>query len=303
MRPFDLNDLIVGLEAMLRRLLVANIEVRFAFGAGLSPVLADPGQVEQVVLNLAVNARDAMPQGGKLTIETSEAELDAVYAAAHEGVNPGRYVMLAVSDTGTGMDPVTQARIFQPFFTTKEPGKGTGLGLSTVDAIVRQHGGHVWLYSEPGTGTVFKVYLPRALEAAAAEAAPALPPVERRGTETVLLVEDTQAVRALVARVLEGLGYTVLEASDASMAEIVAARHHGKIDLLLTDVVMPGDSGPELARRLSAARPGLRVLYTSGYADDAVVHHGVVAAGAAYLQKPFTPDALARKTREVLDQG
>lgn len=302
MRPFDLNDLITGLEAMMRRLLAANIEVRFAFGTGLSPVLADPGQIEQVVLNLAVNARDAMPQGGKLTIETGEADLDAIYAAAHEGVSPGRYVMLAVSDTGVGMDPVTQARIFQPFFTTKEPGKGTGLGLSTVDAIVRQHGGHVWLYSEPGKGTAFKVYLPRAA-AAAVETPAAAAQASPRGSETVLIVEDTQAVRALVARVLEGLGYNVLEASDASMAEVVASRHAGAIHLLLTDVVMPGDSGPELARRLSAARPTMRVLYTSGYADDAVVHHGVVAAGAAYLQKPFTPDALARKAREVLDQG
>ena len=303
MRPFDLNELITGIEQMLRRLLAANIQTRFALTAGLSPVLADPGQIEQVVLNLAVNARDAMPQGGKLTIETAESELDATYAAAHEGVSPGRYVMLAVSDTGMGMDSVTQARIFQPFFTTKEVGKGTGLGLSTVDAIVRQHGGHVWLYSEPGKGTVFKVYLPRASEAPAAEAAVQKPAPLVGGTETVLLVEDAQAVRSLVSRVLEGLGYKVLEASDASMAEVVAARHSGTIDLLLTDVVMPGDSGPELAKRLAALRPGLRVLYTSGYADDAVVHHGVVAAGVTYLQKPFTPDALARKTREALDQG
>jgi hypothetical protein len=301
-QPFDLNDLVRGLEAMLRRLLAANIDIRFALASGLSAVLADPGQIEQVLLNLAVNARDAMPRGGKLTIETADAELDATYAAAHQGVSPGRYVMLAVSDTGVGMDPVTQARIFQPFFTTKEPGKGTGLGLSTVDAIVRQHRGHVWLYSEPGKGTVFKVYLPLATEAAApAEAAAPVAPL--RGRETVLVVEDTQAVRALVARVLEGLGYTVLEAADASMAEVVAARHPGVIDLLLTDVVMPGDSGPELARRLAGTRPGMRVLYTSGYADEAVVHHGVVAAGAAYLQKPFTPDALARKARDVLDQG
>jgi signal transduction histidine kinase len=298
-RPVDVNDVVRGLESMLRRLLAANIEVRFALGQGIGHALADAGQVEQILLNLAVNARDAMPQGGKLTIETANAELDVEYAQAHPGLKPGRYVMLAVSDTGVGMDPPTRARIFQPFFTTKGQ-KGTGLGLSTVDTIVRQHGGHVWVYSEPGHGAVFKVYLPHARASGAAEGespgggAP-------RGEETVLVVEDTHAVRSLVARVLEGLGYTVIEATDAATAEVAAARYAGRIHLLLSDVVMPGATGPELAQRLTEARPGLRVLFTSGYADDAVVHHGVLGAGASYLQKPFTPDALARKVREILD--
>jgi CheY-like chemotaxis protein len=267
----------------------------------LAPAFADAGQVEQVVMNLAVNARDAMPGGGKLTIETGSAELDAGYAAQYNGVRPGHYVMVAVSDTGVGMDSPTQARIFQPFFTTKGPGQGTGLGLSTVDEIVRQHGGHVWLYSEPGRGTVFKVYLPRAAAATAAPAPEAQTNPVPRGSETVLVVEDTHAVRSLVARVLEGLGYRVLEATDAATAELTAARYHGPIHLLFSDLVMPGDAGPQLAERVRAARPEMRVLFTSGYADDAVVHHGWLTPDAAYLQKPFTPDALGRKVREVLD--
>ena len=300
-KPVDVNAIVRGLESMIRRLLAANIEIRLVLGEGVGAGYADAGQVEQVLLNLAVNARDAMPGGGKLTIETGNVELDAIYAAAHENVKPGQYVMLAVSDTGIGMDTPTQQRIFQPFFTTKGPGKGTGLGLATVDAIVRQHGGHVWLYSEPGRGSAFKVYLPRAPVGQAGTPAVEPPRVAPRGTETVLLVEDTHAVRELVARVLEGLGYNVLEATDAATAEVAATRHTGVIHLLLTDVVMPGATGPDLAKRVALARPDIRVLYTSGYADDAVVHHGMLAAGAAYLQKPFTPDALARKVRAVLD--
>jgi signal transduction histidine kinase len=299
-KAVDINAVVRGLESMLRRLLAANIEIRFTLAPDLASALADAGQVEQVLLNLAVNGRDAMPQGGKLTIETANVELDAGYVQGHPEVKAGPYVMLAVSDTGVGMDSPTQARIFQPFFTTKGPGKGTGLGLSTVDTIVRQHGGHVWLYSEPGHGSVFKVYLPQARSRPAGAVAASPPGAPPRGTETVLVVEDTHAVRSLVARVLEGLGYEVIEASDAATAEVAAARYKGPIHLLLSDVVMPGATGPELARRLADARPELRVLFTSGYADDAIVHHGVLGAGTSYLQKPFTPDALARKVRDIL---
>jgi CheY-like chemotaxis protein len=251
-------------------------------------------------MNLVVNARDAMPTGGKLLIETSNTELTEQYSELHQAVAPGSYVMLAVSDTGIGMDAETKARIFEPFFTTKEKGQGTGLGLSTVYGIVKQSEGYVWVYSEPGRGTTFKLYFPRVGEPAAA----LRPPPETAtltGTETILLAEDDEMVRPLAKGLLEKLGYTVLEAENAAQALKVASAHRGAIHLLVSDVVMPGASGRELARRLAATRPDTRVLYVSGYTDDAIVHHGMLEPGLHFLQKPFTPAALARKVREVLD--
>jgi len=253
-------------------------------------------------MNLAVNARDAMPTGGKLTIETANVEHDPDYAREREAALLRRFVMLAVSDTGIGMDEATKARIFEPFFTTKEPGKGTGLGLATVYGIVQQSGGFIWVYSEPGHGTTFKIYLPQVeapLEGRAVGAAPGDLP---RGTETILLVEDAAAVRAVTRQVLERQGYTVLEAAHGAAALQTAAGHPGPIHLLLTDVVMPVLSGRQLADQLARLRPDAKVLYASGYTDDAVVRHGVLEAGISYLQKPFTADSLARKVREVLDR-
>jgi CheY-like chemotaxis protein len=267
---------------------------------GLGRVKADPGQVEQVIMNLAVNARDAMPHGGKLTIETSNIELDENYARDHVAVKPGSYVMIAVTDTGTGMTDKVKSRIFEPFFTTKEVGKGTGLGLSTVYGIVKQSGGYVWVYSELGIGSTFKVYLP------CVDAPAELPPSQirqpaRRGSETVLLVEDEDGVRALMRQVLHKHGYNVLESRHGGEALLMCERHQGKIDLLLTDVVLEQMSGRELAERLLKVRPEMKVLYVSGYADDAIVHHGVLTEGMAFLQKPFTTESLARKVRYVLD--
>ena len=254
-----------------------------------------------MILNLAVNARDAMPTGGKLTIETMNAELSEQYAEFHQPVVPGRYVMLAVSDTGVGMTPEVRAKVFEPFFTTKELGKGTGLGLSTVYGIVKQSGGYVWAYSELGQGSTFKVYLPRVDAPVEVTHRAPEPEGTPAGTETILLAEDDDLLRPLARSLLEKVGYTVLAAANAEEALALASKHPGPIALLVADVVMPGESGRQLGRRLAPLRPETRVLYVSGYTDDAIVHHGLLEPGLNYLQKPFTPAALARKVREVLD--
>ena len=295
------NEVVANMDKLLRRLLGEDVELRTRLTPDLVTVKADPSQLEQVVLNLAVNARDAMPNGGKLTIETQNVELDAAYVRGHISAQPGPYAMIAVSDTGVGMDAATQARIFEPFFTTKEIGKGTGLGLATVYGIVKQSGGWIWVYSEPGQGTTFKIYLPRVTEAVPPAAVTPAPPASVRGSETILLVEDDEMIRNLVQKVLQANGYRVLVAANGRDAEQVAGQHDGPIHLLVTDVVMPGMNGREVAERLAAARAGVRVLYLSGYTDDAIVHHGVLEPGVAFLQKPFTPAVLGRRVREVLD--
>jgi two-component system cell cycle sensor histidine kinase/response regulator CckA len=301
-RVLDLNELLAGMERLLPRILGEHIAIGFHKAPGLPLVKADPSQLDQVLMNLVINARDAMPDGGKLTVETASVELDEHYAREHLDARPGRHVMLAVSDTGVGMDKATLARVFEPFFTTKETGRGTGLGLSTVFGIVKQSGGSIWVYSEPGQGTTFKVYLP-AVAGAADAPRPALPAGDLRGHETVLLVEDEEQVRVLASHLLRRLGYTVLEARRAGDALAIAADHVGDIDLLLTDVIMPEMGGRVLAERVQAERPEIRVLFMSGYTDDAIVHHGVLDAGMKFLQKPLTPDSLARRVREVLSGG
>jgi two-component system cell cycle sensor histidine kinase/response regulator CckA len=299
-RVLDLNAVVIDTERMLRRLIGEDLSVTTVLDPALARVKVDAGQIEQVLMNLAVNARDAMPRGGKLTIETANVELDENYARLHPEARPGRYVLLAVSDTGCGMDEATQARVFEPFFTTKGPGKGTGLGLATVYGIVKQGGGHVGVYSELGRGTTFKVYLPPAAEPAAGKVLPG-PRAARHGTETILLVEDEDAVRGITRLALQMHGYTVLEARNGREALGVCERHPGPIHLLITDVVMPDMGGREVAERLTGRQPGLRMLYLLGYTDDAVVRHGVLEAEVAFLQKPFTPAALAAKVRDVLD--
>jgi PAS domain S-box-containing protein len=304
-RVIDLNSVIEHLKKILQRVIGEDIELATTLDPELGAVKADVGHIEQILMNLAVNARDAMPppNGGKLTIETANVVQDPNPARARESSRgeTARCVMLAVTDTGIGMDEATKARIFEPFFTTKAPGKGTGLGLATVYAIVEQWGGFIWVYSELGHGTSFKIYFP--LVPASADAGAVGAHVDApRGSETILLVEDAAAVRAVSKQILERQGYTVLEAPDGQAALHLAQRHHGTIHLLLTDVVMPKIGGRELAERLTQSRLGIRVLYTSGYTDDSVVRHGILENGVAYLPKPFTPDALARRVREVLDR-
>jgi two-component system, cell cycle sensor histidine kinase and response regulator CckA len=297
----SLNEIVAGLEPLLRRLIGEDVELTMEFDPDLPHVLADPSQIEQAIMNLAVNARDAMPRGGQFTVRTADAWLDEGSAASRADLAPGRYAGLFVSDTGTGMPPEVRERVFEPFFTTKAPGQGTGLGLAMVYGFVRQSGGHVWVYSEPGQGTTFKLLLPAATATAAAPAAPAAPDRSLGGTETILLVEDEPALRQLTEAILVQRGYRVITAADGTEAVDLASAYTERIDLLLTDVVMPGLSGREAADRIVAGRPGLRILYMSGYTTDTVIRHGVSEATVAFIEKPFTPDALARRVREVLD--
>jgi len=296
----DLNPTVQHIDRMLRRIIGEDIRVEVRLAAELSPVKVDPSQMDQVIMNLAVNARDAMPRGGDLTLETANVDLTEEYAAKHLGVQPGPYVMLAVSDTGTGMDAATRARIFEPFFTTKEQGKGTGLGLSIVYGIVKQNGGEIRVYSEPGQGTVFKVYLPVASASEPAPAARSEATDAPQCTETILLVEDEQQVRTLTRTVLDRQGYRILEAATPVEALRLLREHPEPIDLLLTDIVMPQMSGMDLAKDAAAVRPGIRVLYMSGYTDNSVVAQGMISAQAPFLPKPFTQAGLQRKVREVL---
>jgi two-component system, cell cycle sensor histidine kinase and response regulator CckA len=300
-RVLDLNEVLTSMDKMLQRILGADVDLVSLPTHPLGMVRVDASSMEQVIMNLVVNARDAMPVGGKLTMETGNVVLDEAYARAHLGVTPGPHVMLAVTDTGTGMDKATLARVFEPFFTTKESGKGTGLGLSTVFGILQQSGGSVWVYSELGRGTTFKVYLPRVDEGIAEATRATDAPVTLRGTETILLVEDDDQVRAVARGILLKNGYHIIEASNAGEALLHSERHSGTIHLLLSDVVMPQMSGPEMARRLAKTRPEMKVLCMSGYTDDSIVRHGVLEAHLAYLQKPITPDTLTTKVREVLD--
>jgi PAS domain S-box-containing protein len=302
-KVLDLNDVVKDLHKMLTRLIGEDVKLATRLEADLGSIKADPCQVEQIIVNLVVNARDAMPRGGRVTIETANVSLDAQTATKHVAVNPGEYVMLSVSDTGSGMDHETQARIFEPFFTTKEVGKGTGLGLSTVYGIVKQSGGNIWVYSEPGFGTVFKVYLPRLDDTTAnSDAKQAQESNAPRGTETILLVEDEDVVRGLTRRILMQAGYNVLDAKSGDEAIRLCDAHVGPIDLLLTDVVMPEVSGKEVADRLLELRPTTRVLFMSGYTDEAIVQHGVLDANVKFIQKPFTWLALTKKVREVLNR-
>ena len=296
-----LNEIVENMNRMLRRLIGEDIQLLILLSPALWPVKVDPGQMEQVIMNLVVNARDAMPAGGRLTIETANVNLDDAYAQRHISVKPGAYVMLAVTDTGCGMDAQTQSHLFEPFFTTKEKGKGTGLGLSTVYGIIKQSGGNIWAYSEIGKGSSFKVYLPRVEEARTAYPQKPIAVSPQEGTETILLVEDEDAVRVMISRILRSKGYKVLEARHGQEAIQICGHHRGPVHLMVTDVVMPQMSGRELADRLTPLRPEMRLLYMSGYPDNAIVQHGVLDPGTAFLQKPFTLDALEGKVRELLD--
>jgi CheY-like chemotaxis protein len=298
-KVLDLNAIVLHVERMLRRLIGEDIDLKATLGSGLGCIKADQSQIEQVIINLAVNARDAMPHGGKLTIETSHVDVDEDYARRHPPQKPGAYVLLTVADTGTGMDAETQSRIFEPFFTTKELGKGTGLGLSTVYGIVRQSGGHIWVSSEPGQGTTFKVYLPRLVQAVQMERPVSGSTGSLRGVETILLVEDEDALRELTRSLLEGAGYTVLEAERPEKAIEIALHHSEPIHLMLTDVVMPGLNGRDLATNLATIRPAMKVVYMSGYTG--FTHPGLADSGATLLAKPFTRDVLLRKLQEVLE--
>src|SRR6202162_4873942 len=300
-KVLDLNSIVADVEKMLRRLIGEDLELEIVPASALGRVKADRGQIEQVILNLTVNARDAMPHGGKLKIETMNADLDENDARRLRYVIPGHYVMLQVSDTGTGMSAEVQSHIFEPFFTTKEQGKGTGLGLATVYGVVKQSGGYIWVYSEIDQGTTFKIYLPKISAKVEELAAVKTIPTPASGSETILFVEDEQSVRELVREYLSARGYSVLEASDGIQALDIAAAHPGAIQLLITDVVMPRLSGREIASQIATARRDLKVLYISGYTDDSIFRHGVLEGGMEFLQKPFNLRTLAQKIREILD--
>jgi len=297
----DLNEVINETEKMLKHMIGEDIEFQTILKPELWKVHMDSGQIDQIIINIAVNARDAMPQGGKLTIETTNVDLDKAYFRDHgaEG-KPGPYVMLAISDTGSGMDKETREHIFEPFFTTKEIGKGTGLGLSTVYGIAKQNNGFIWVYSELGKGTTFKIYLPKVKEGAELEKKERIPVGDLNGSETVFIVEDDDRVRNLARKILERYGYSVLEAENGEDALRVSKEHDGSIHLMITDVVMPKMSGRETAERFKPLYPQMKVIYMSGYTDNAIVHHGVLAPGLNFLEKPFTPEGLARKVREAL---
>jgi len=299
-RTVQLNKLIVQMEKMLSRLIGEDVELITVVGADPATIRTDPGQLEQVVMNVVVNARDAMPGGGKLIIETANARIDESYAGPAVDLKPGAYVILAISDTGMGMDNDTIAHLFEPFFTTKAPGKGTGLGLATAYGIVKQSGGAISIYSEPGRGTTVKIYLPSAEGAAVVESKKQAPAEPLGGSETILVLEDEPRVRKLVCEVLAGRGYHVLEAVRGDEAVRIAKTYSGRIDLLLADVVMPEMSGPQALELIRARHPKMKVLFMSGYTDEAMGHHGVLDSGAPFLQKPFLPEALAQKVREVL---
>ncbi len=303
-RILNLNEFVSKLNTLLRRLIGEDIDLTFIAAPDLASVKADPGMIEQVILNLALNARDAMPQGGKLTLETANIELDQSYAQSDRlPVKPGSYVILAVSDTGIGMDVQTQNRIFEPFFTTKDLGKGTGLGLSIVYGIVKQSGGYIWVYSELGVGTTFRIYLPQTTEELEISVPAAVPSAKRQGSETILLVEDDARVRSLAREILETSGYGVIEACSGEEALMISGQRQGPINLLVTDVVMPKMNGPELAQRMGLSRSKMKVLHISGYAQNSIIHHQLLERGEAFLQKPFTPKGLTTKVREVLDTG
>jgi two-component system, cell cycle sensor histidine kinase and response regulator CckA len=300
-KVLDLNEVLSGMDMMLQRLVGEDVRLVTIFGASLGQVCADSGSIEQIVMNLVINARDAMPTGGALTIETSDVILDEDYARSHLGAMPGRYVLLSVTDTGTGMDKATEARIFEPFFTTKALEQGTGLGLSTVFGIVQQSAGSIRVASELGVGTTFTIYLPRVDAPPLTSAGPPGEVAPLRGWETILLVEDEDQVRHAACGILVRHGYTVIEARNAGEALLLCERHPGVIHLLLTDVVMPQMSGPELAKRLAPERPGMKVLCMSGYPGDTAVRHGLIANEFVYLQKPITVQTLTKRVREVLD--
>jgi two-component system, cell cycle sensor histidine kinase and response regulator CckA len=296
----DPGEVVLGLDNMLRRIVGEDLQLRISRRPDLCKIRIDPNQLEQVLVNLVVNARDAMPNGGRLTIELANVSLDAEHARRHTDLTAGEYVMLAISDTGIGMDEMTMARIFEPFFTTKHGHKGTGLGLSIVYGIVKQSGGDVWVDSERGRGTTFKLYFPAAVGVGDSAPAPAPRALVSSGQQTVLVVEDAPSVLVLIGTILRQAGYDVLEARSARAALALSARHDGPIALLLTDVVMPQTSGPKLAVELQARHPEMRVMYISGYTDDTLQHHGVLSSSVPFLQKPFTPEALLHKMQELL---
>jgi two-component system, cell cycle sensor histidine kinase and response regulator CckA len=299
LKVVDVNSIVADMERLLRPLIGENIDLTTKLTPNVGHTRADAGQLEQVIMNLVVNAKDAMPDGGRILIQTSEADPDTA-RREHSLIEPGTYILLSVSDTGAGMDRETQSRIFEPFFTTKEKGKGTGLGLSTVYGIVKQGGGYIFAQSEPGCGTTFRIYLPRVADPADSPRVDKHAQAAAGGSETVLLVEDEESVRELVRETLKTRGYKVIEASDGIAGMRVSEEYQGNIEILITDVVMPGMSGRELAKRVAAARPNIRVLYLSGYTEDAIIHEGALEPGTGFLQKPFTLQVLARKVREVL---